>query len=183
MGTFLLLTQMIAVRYTGSCYCICDVPPLGYGPGGQEGNMKLQVAASIAALILAAIVVAAQDNTAVQVAEPVPFHAGGPVAFIVKLNEPLPKGAHFDFRISPVSADEEIALGSGEPINGSDKEFRVSGALPEAAIPGEWHIKVIWLFLPGAGWTSNTISPNDLRFQVGGKSYPIPTKADVTLAR
>ena len=130
-----------------------------------------------------AVIVAAQNKAGVQMEKPGPLHAGGPVAFVVKLNEPLPKGARFDFRISPVSTDEEIALGSVEPVNGSDREFRVSGTLPEGAVPGEWRIKVIWLLLPGAGWTNNTISPNDLRFTVEGKAYPIPTKADVALAR
>lgn len=145
--------------------------------------MKLQAAVGIAILVLAAVVVAAQNKAGVQMEKPGPFHAGGPIAFAVKLNEPMPKGGRFDFRISPVSVDEEIALGSVEPINGSDREFRVAGTLPDGAVPGEWHIKVIWFLLPGANWTNNTISPNDLRFQVEGKAYPIPSKADVTLAR
>jgi len=145
--------------------------------------MKLKAAVGIAVLFVVSVIVAAQNNAGVQMEKPGPLHAGGPIAFVVKLNEPLPKGARFDFRISPVSADEEIALGSGAPIAGSNREFRVSGVLPESAVPGEWHIKVIWLFLPGAGWTNNTISPNDLRFNVEGKAYPIPTKADVTLAQ
>jgi hypothetical protein len=146
--------------------------------------MKLKIALSILVLVLAGLVLAsAQEKAAVEMEKPGSIHAGGPIAFVVKLNEPMPKGAHFDFRISPVSVDEEVDLGSGQPVVGSDREFRVTGTLPEAAVPGEWHIKVIWFFLPGAGWTNNTLSPNDVRFQVEGKSYPIPTKADVTLAR
>ena len=123
----------------------------------------------------------AQDKADVRMEQPQPFRAGGPVSFTVKLNEPLPKGAHFDFRISPVAADEEINLGSGEPIGNSATEFHVSGKLPEGALPGEWHISVIYLFLPGASWTHNTIAPNDLRFKVEGKPYSIPTKAAVTV--
>jgi len=136
-------------------------------------------------LIVASLVAVAlaQDKAAVKSEQPGPLFAGGPVAFTVKLNEPMPKGAHFDLRISPVAADEEISLGSGEAVNGSDTEFRVSGKLPEAALPGEWHVSVIYLFLPGAGWTHNTISPNDLRFKVEGTAYPIPTKATVTVDR
>ena len=113
--------------------------------------------------------------------EPGPFKPGSPIVFHVKLNEPLPKGAHFDFRISPVSGDEEIALGSGEAVDASQRVFRVSGTLPEGALPGDWHITVIWLFLPGSGWTHTTIAPNDLKFEVEGKPYPIPTKAEVTV--
>jgi len=149
--------------------------------------VKRKFVISVAALGLVSVIGVigshGQDQAGVQMEKPGSFHAGGPIAFVVKLNEPMPKGAHFDFRVSPVSADEEIALGSGTAINGSDTEFRVAGTLPEAAVPGEWHIKIIWLFLPGAGWTNNRISPNDLRFQVEGKKYPIPSKAEVTLAR
>jgi hypothetical protein len=111
-----------------------------------------------------------------------PFRdARAPNQLNVKLNEPLPKGAHFDLRISPISADEEIALGSGEAVDASQRVFRVSGTLPEGAVPGEWHIAVICLFLPGSGWTHRTIAPNDLKFEVEGKPYPIPTTAEVTV--
>lgn len=125
----------------------------------------------------------AQDRASVSSDRAETFHAGGPIAFNVTLNEPLPKGAHFDFRISPLAADEEISLGAGEPVAGSATEFRVSGKLPEGALPGEWHISVIYLFLPGASWTHNTIAPNDLRFKVEGAGYAIPSKATVMVGR
>jgi hypothetical protein len=144
--------------------------------------MKIRSAACVTLLFLSAAVAVAQDKAGVQMEKPDPIRVGGPIAFKVKLNEPMPKGAHFDFRISPVAVDEEVSLGPGEPVNGSDTEYRVSGTLPDTAVAGEWHISVIWLFLPGAGWTHNSISPNDLRFQVEGKTYPIPTSANVTLA-
>ena len=69
----------------------------------------------------------------------------------------------------------------GKAVDDKQTEFRVAGTLPEGALPGDWHISVIWLFLPGSGWTSNQISPNDLRFKVEGKPYAIPTKAEVTV--
>lgn len=123
-----------------------------------------------------------QDKAAVQAQTSGPFHPGSPIVFTLKLNEPLPKGAHFDLRISPVSANQEISLGPGQAVDDKQTEFRVAGTLPEGALPGDWHISVIWLFLPGSGWTSNQIAPNDLRFKVEGKPYAIPTKAEVTVA-
>ncbi len=144
--------------------------------------MSIRAAIFAASLVVATAAIPwAQDKAVVGMEKSGPFKAGGPIVFQVKLNEPLPKGAHFDFRISPVSADEEIALGSGEPVDASQKVFRVSGTLPEGALPGDWHISVIWLFLPGSGWTHNTIAPNALKFEVEGKPYPIPTKAEVTV--
>ena len=132
--------------------------------------------------INAVATVSGQEKAAIQTAASGAFHAGGPIVFNLKLNEPLPKGAHFDFRISPVSADEEVPLGSGEAVNNERTEFRIAGTLPEGALPGDWHISVIWLFLPGSGWTHNQIIPNDLRFKVEGKPYPVPNKAEVTVA-
>ncbi|MGH9688468.1 MAG: hypothetical protein ACRD5K_15400 [Candidatus Acidiferrales bacterium] len=142
---------------------------------------RLAVLAALGFTFTAAAHAQPQNKAAVEMEKPDAIHAGGPISFLVRLNEPLPKGAHFDLRISPISADEEIPLGSGTPVSGSNTEFRVTETLPKDAIPGEWHISVIWLFLPGAGWTHTSIAPNDLRFKVEGKTYPIPTRADVTL--
>jgi hypothetical protein len=138
---------------------------------------------SIIFLVGAALVSAAQDKAAVQSEKPGPFKPGGPIVFTVKLNEPLPKGAHFDLRISPISVDQQVPLGTGEPVEGSDQIFRVVSKLPENALPGDWHIAVIWLFLPGSGWTSSRIAPNDLRFQVEGKPYSVPTTAEIKVSR
>jgi hypothetical protein len=139
------------------------------------------------AVVLLAVVLgvvglaSAQDKAAVQTETSGAFHPGSQIVFNVKLNDPLPKGAHFDFRISPVSVDQEISLGSGEAVDDKQTEFRLTGKLPEGALPGDWHISVIWLFLPGTGWTHNQISPNDLRFKVEGKPYAVPTKAEVAV--
>jgi hypothetical protein len=144
--------------------------------------MSVRAGIFVAALVVATAAIPwAQDRAVVGMEKPGPFKPGNPIVFHVKLNEPLPKGAHFDFRISPVSGDEEIALGSGEAVDTSQRVFRVSGTLPQGALPGDWHITVIWLFLPGSGWTHTTIAPNDLKFEVEGKPYPIPTKAEVTV--
>lgn len=148
----------------------------------MKTKMSVTALAIIPASICVVVICLAQDKAAIRLERPGPFRAGGEIVFNVKLNEPLPRGAHFDLRISPVSADEEIDLGSGQSVNGSDTDFRVSGTLPAAAIQGIWHISVIWLFLPGAGWTHTSIAPNDLKFQVQGQSYPIPTKAEVSLS-
>lgn len=104
---------------------------------------------SLAILLSVVCLLSAQDKATVQTQAPAPFHPGGPIVFNLKLNEPLPKGAHFDLRISPVSTDEEISLGSGEAVGGTQTDFRIAGVLPDGALPGEWHISVIWLFLPG----------------------------------
>jgi hypothetical protein len=109
------------------------------------------------------------------------LHAGDSVSFTLKLNAPLPKGAHFIMRISPTNVDQQVDLGSGDALDESRTKFRVTGKLPDEAVPGKWHIAVIYLFLPGSNWTSNTLKPNDLTFEVEGKQITIPTTADVSL--
>lgn len=133
-------------------------------------------------LITTTTLAASQSTASVRSEKPGPFRPGETITFNVKLNAPMPRGAHFAFRISPVSIDDEIDLGSGQPVNASRTEFRVSGKLPKSAMPGKWHISVIWLFLPGASWTHNTISANNVTFEVKGKPYPIPTTAQVRIA-
>lgn len=144
--------------------------------------MKIKFAIAILTLLLVGMVAAfAQEKAAIQAAKPGPFHPGQTITFTVKLNAPLPKDATFDLRISPVSTDQEISLATIESVGGSDAEFRVSGKLPEGAVPGDWHIKVIWLHLAGAGWTTNQIIPNNVVFQVEGKAFPIPTTAQISV--
>jgi len=110
-----------------------------------------------------------------------PIHPGDEVALRIKLNDPLPPGAHFFARITPVKVSENLDLNSGEPLNADRKEFLLKTKLPAGAYPGEWHIEVIYLFLDGSGWTSGTLKFNDLRFTVEGKPYEVPNNATVTL--
>lgn len=77
--------------------------------------MKARISTIAALFALTAGLLCAQQKAGVQMEKLGPIRAGGPIAFTVKLDEPLPKGARFDLRISPISADEEIDLGSGEP--------------------------------------------------------------------
>jgi hypothetical protein len=87
--------------------------------------VKLRSAISVVTVVLSAgLLLSAQDKAVVQMdSKPAPFKAGGSVGFTFTLNEPLPKGAHFDFRISPVAADEEISLGSGRPSMRRESAF------------------------------------------------------------
>ena len=110
------------------------------------------------------------------------FHGGSEVSFKMTLNEPLPEGARFDVRLSPRAVDQELSVSSGEPSNKERTEFILKTKLPEKAVPGEWRIKVVWLFLAGASWTSNSLATNpDFKFVVEGPEVKIPTKATATL--
>lgn len=110
------------------------------------------------------------------------FRGGDEVSFKMVLNDPLPEGANFNVRLSPTATDQELPVGSGDPINKDRTEFLLKVKLPEKVIPGEWRIKVVWLFLPGTSWTTSTLVTNpDFKFFVDGPKIDIPTKATATL--
>ena len=106
---------------------------------------------------------------------------GSDLVFKMKLNQPLPEGARFDVRLSPVGLNQELPVSSGEPTNKERTEFKLETRLPETAWAGQWHIAVVWFFLPGASWTTSQISTNDLRFTVDGQAKSIPTNAVATI--
>jgi hypothetical protein len=111
------------------------------------------------------------------------FHGGDEVAFKMVLNEPLPEGANFNVRLSPATTDQELPVGSADATNKERTEFLLKAKLPQKVVPGEWHIKVVWLFLPGTSWTTSTLAINpDFKFFIDGPKIEIPTKATVTLA-
>ena len=106
---------------------------------------------------------------------------GSDLVFKMKLNQALPEGARFDVRLSPVGLNQELAVSSGEPTNKERTEFKLETKLPETAWAGQWHIAVVWLFLPGSSWTTSQLSTNDLRFTVDGQPKSIPTTAVATI--
>jgi hypothetical protein len=136
-------------------------------------------------LFLSGAVALSQERAAVQMDNPnTRFHPGDPIAFQVKLNEPLPNGADFQIRISPMKGNREIALASDKPEDTTRMLFVVRGSLPKEAVSGEWGINVIYLFLPGTGWTSSTIQPTvPVKFVVEGKEFAIPTTAQIAVTR
>jgi hypothetical protein len=123
-----------------------------------------------------------QPSASAQVVVPAHIRGGSDLIFKMKLNEALPEGARFDVRLSPVTADQEITVSSGDPANRERTEFILKTRLPEKVVPGEWHIKIVYLFLAGASWTSNTLATNpDFRFVVEGPKVEIPTRATASL--
>jgi hypothetical protein len=147
--------------------------------GSQMRNHKVQFLLTLALLFWSSAMFAQIPNTAsAQLTTDTPhFHGGEEVSFTMKLNDPLPEGARFDVRLSPVGINQELSVSSTEPTDKSRKEFLLKFTLPEHARGGEWHIFTVYLFLPGASWVGNTITTNDLRFMVDGPDGPIPSSA------
>ncbi len=113
--------------------------------------------------------------------EPTHLHSGSDLVFRVKLDQPLPKGARLDVRLSPVSIHQEFPANSADAVNTERTEFLVKAKLPEDAVSGTWHIAVVWVFLAGSTTTFNQLTTNDLQFVVDGKRVDIPTRGTFTL--
>ncbi len=111
------------------------------------------------------------------------FRGGDEVSFTMKLNEPLPEGARFDVRLSPVSVNQEMTVSSQEPSDKERKEFLLKFKLPDHVRGGEWHIAVVYLFLPNVSWTSSTIATNGMKFIVDGPDGPLPSNAAATIVK
>jgi hypothetical protein len=142
-------------------------------------NTKLYALLTSACLFLPTGMLAQTPNqaSATLMTDAPHFHGGDAVRFTMKLNEPLPEGAHFDVRLSPVGINQEVIIPSSDPTDRDRKEFLFKFTLPEHARGGEWHIYTVYLFLPGASWVGNTIATNDLRFIVDGPDGPLPSSA------
>ena len=101
----------------------------------------------------------------------------------MRLNEPLPEGARFDVRLSPVSVNQEMTVSSQEPSDKDRKEFLLKFKLPDHARGGEWHIATVYLFLPNVSWTSSTIATNEMKFAIDGPDGPLPSNATATIVK
>jgi hypothetical protein len=111
------------------------------------------------------------------------FHGGDEVSFTIKLNDPLPEGARFDVRLSPVSLNQQTTVSSQEASDKDRKVFLMKFKLPDHARGGEWHIATVYLFLSNVSWTSSTIATNEMKFVVDGPDGRLPSDATATIVQ
>jgi hypothetical protein len=161
----------------------CSFQPKEFSSMGLKQIRVLSILIGALVVVFPAVAQKGTDASATMITDENHFKPGGELAFKITLNEPLPDGARFDVRLSAVKTDQELSVSSGEPMNRERTEFTLHTKLPEKAIPGAWHIKVVWLFLPGSSWTNNTLSTNEMKFFVEGPEVKIPTKADAQIVR
>ena len=109
------------------------------------------------------------------------IHGGSDISLRVKLDRPLPVGARFDVRLSPVGVVQEITVSSGEPVDRERREFLLKTKLPNEALPGDWHVSTVYLFMPGSSWTNSTINLGDVRFRVEGAPIELPKTGTATI--
>ena len=132
--------------------------------------------------VLAIVLAAHAQQAAIETPATGEIAAGGSISLHVKFDKPLPQEASVRIEVSPQTTTQWIALTTGVPDNPSRTSFTVSGKLPENAVPGAWIVRNVWLFLPSSV-QGQALGHNGATFQVKGKEFPIPSRADIEVTK
>lgn len=146
-------------------------------------SSKLSVVSFITGLVLIGAPAGHAQQASVQMAKEGADVAGGQVLRLnVKLDKPLPPETSVIARVRPQGVSQLIVLSSMTPDNAARTEVIVSATLPNVLVPGEWQLQDVFIVLPETNiWQS--VGHNELTFEVAGKPFAIPTKADVSVAK
>ncbi len=136
----------------------------------------------VCAIFAAVIAIHAQQSAGVQMAQPeADITSGRSLVLEITLNEPLPSDSSVIARVRPSSASQQILqLQSSTPDDSSRKNFTLKTVMPTPVTPGKWHLESVFVTLPGSIQWQN-LDHNPLTFEVQGKPFEIPSKAEVTL--
>jgi len=136
----------------------------------------------VCSIFAAVIAIHAQQSAGVQMAQSASdIVSGKSLVLEITLNEPLPTDSSIIARVRPDSASQQvIQLQSSSPDDPSRKKFTIKTVMPSPVTPGKWHLESVFVTLPGSiQW--QTLEHNPLTFEVQGKPFDIPSKAEVTL--
>jgi hypothetical protein len=130
------------------------------------------------------IAIHAQQSAGVQMAQAgADITNGKSLVLEITLNEPLPTDSSVIARVRPDGASQQIIqLQSSTPEDSSRKKFTLKTVMPTPVTPGKWHLESVFVTLPGSIQWQN-LDHNPLTFEVQGKPFEIPSKAEVTLGR
>jgi len=134
----------------------------------------------LVSLVLAAALALQAQQTKLEV--PSSIEAGGPISLHLNFDKPLPDGANVRVEVSPQTTTQWIAMSTAEADNVERTSFTLKDKLPETAVPGDWTVRNVWLFLPGSV-QGQALGHNSGAFRVKDKDFPIPTKAEITVTK
>lgn len=146
---------------------------------------KVAIVSSLLACSIFSVVIAIHAQSAgVQMAQPgADITNGKSLVLEITLNEPLPNESSVIARVRPDGASQQIIqLQSSAPEDSSRKKFTLKTVMPTPVTPGKWHLESVFVTLPGSIQWQN-LDHNPLTFEVQGKPFEIPSKAEVTLGR
>jgi hypothetical protein len=147
---------------------------------------KVVLASSLLVCLIFAVVVAihAQQSAGVQMAQPGgDISSGKPLVLEVTLDKPLPADSPVIAKVRPEGASQQIIqLQASASDDAGRRKFTLRTVMPTPVVPGKWTVDSIFIILPGStNW--QPIEHNPLTFEVQGKPFEIPSKADVTLGQ
>jgi len=138
----------------------------------------------VCSIFAVVIAIHAQQSAGVQMAQPgTDIASGKSLVLEITLNEPLPTDSSVIARVRPDGASQQvIQLASSSPDDSSRRKFTLKQVMPTSVVPGEWHLENVFVTLPGSiQW--QTLDHNPLTFEVQGRPFEVPSKAEVTLGR
>lgn len=145
---------------------------------------KFLIATLLAGLVLAVVfTLHAQQTAAVQMAQPETEISGGKTLVLeVRLNEPLPPETTVIARVRPEATSQLLVLSAGAPDDSNRTKVTLRTTLPNTIVPGKWVLQDVFVALPGTNiWQA--LEHNQVTFNVKGKPFPIPSKAEITVTR
>jgi hypothetical protein len=152
-------------------------------------NMNSKTVAIVSSLLVCSIfsvviAIHAQQSAGVQMPQPgADITSGKSFVLEITLNEPLPNDSSVIARVRPDGASQQIIqLQSSTPEDSSRTKFSLKTVLPTPVTPGKWHLESVFVTLPGSIQWQN-LDHNPLTFEVQGKPFEIPSKAEVTFGR
>jgi len=147
-------------------------------------SSKLAIPTLLTGMILMGVLgLHAQQTANVQMAKPeVEIARGKALALEVKLDKPLPPETSLIVRVRPEGVSQLIVLSSSTPDDPSRTRVTVKTTLPNVVVPGKWRLEDVFISLPATNiW--QPLGRNELTFDVEGKPFPIPAKAEVSVAK
>jgi hypothetical protein len=147
-------------------------------------NVALASSLLVSSIFAVVIAIHAQQSAGVQMAQPgADITNGKSLVLEITLNEPLPNDSSVIARVRPDGASQQIIqLQSSTPEDSGRKKFTLKTVMPTPVTPGKWHLETVFVTLPGSIQWQN-LDHNSLTFEVQGKPFEIPSKAEVTLGR
>jgi hypothetical protein len=149
----------------------------------MSSRKRVVLASSVCLIFAAVITIRAQQSAAVQmVPSGSAVESGKPLVLEIKLDKPLPADTSVIARVRPEDVSQLIVLSSSTPDDPSRTKITLKTILPTPVVPGKWKLEDVFIDLPGSNnW--QPLEHNVLKFDVQGKPFPIPSRADVTLAQ
>jgi hypothetical protein len=151
----------------------------------MKATKLVLVGTALPAVVLAVLMVGAQQTAQMKVDHDGAIEAGSTVAFTVKLDKaPNVNVSAVSLDVSPVRPDPDVpgTSGGGGPINSERTIYRIPVTIPVTARAGTWHVTRLVLGIPSA--PNKQLKFNEVSFEVKEKrDIILPDSGAIEISR